>query len=110
MPANMVAISSLAGGDYSSSDPGDPRDDKPAEGLHSTLEEVRAEVCFLIDTFDRPEGGRYLAAWYGILPDTLLENIEAFMDEALVYGERKRARVTSRQSIGVHTAISSERK
>jgi uroporphyrinogen decarboxylase len=51
---------------------------------------VRQEVRFLIDTFDRQEGGLCLAAGNGILPGTPLENIEAFLEEALVYGERHR--------------------
>jgi uroporphyrinogen decarboxylase len=55
-------------------------------------EAVRAEVRFLIDTFDRPEGGLCLAAGNGILPGTPLENVDAFLDEALVYGEKKRSR------------------
>lgn len=66
--------------------------------LNSTPEEVRAEVRFPIDTFARPDGGMCIAAGNGILPDAPLENIEAFMDEALVYGEIKRAREMSRQS------------
>ena len=52
--------------------------------------EVRAEVRFLIDTFDRPDGGLCLAAGNGILPGTPLENVDAFLEEALLYGERKR--------------------
>ena len=55
-------------------------------------EEVRAEVRFLIDTFDRPDGGLCLAAGNGILPGTPLENVDAFLDEALVYGTKKRNR------------------
>jgi uroporphyrinogen decarboxylase len=51
---------------------------------------VREEVRFLIDTFDQPEGGLCLAAGNGILPGTPLENIEAFLEEALVYGEKHR--------------------
>ncbi len=55
-------------------------------------EEVRAEVRFLIDTFDRPDGGMCLAAGNGILPGTPLENVNAFFDEALIYGVKKRNR------------------
>ena len=51
---------------------------------------VRAEVRFLIDTFDRPEGGLCLAAGNGIVSGTPFENIAAFLDEALVYGEQHR--------------------
>jgi len=58
--------------------------------VNSGPEEVRAEVRHLIDTFDRPDGGMCLAAGNGILPGTPLENIEAFLNEALVYGEFKR--------------------
>jgi len=47
---------------------------------------VREEVRFLIDTFDRPEGGMCLAAGNGIVPGTPLENIKAFLEEALEYG------------------------
>jgi uroporphyrinogen-III decarboxylase len=57
-----------------------------------TPEEVRAEVRYLIDTFDRPDGGMCMAAGNGILPCTPVVNIDAFLDEALVYGERKRAK------------------
>jgi uroporphyrinogen decarboxylase len=52
--------------------------------------EVRREVRFLVDTFDRPDGGLCLAAGNGILPGTPLENVDAFLDEALVYGAKKR--------------------
>jgi hypothetical protein len=49
-------------------------------------EGVRAEVRFLIDTFDRPDGGMCLAAGNGIVAGTPFENIEAFLDEAVRYG------------------------
>ena len=52
--------------------------------------EVRSEVRFLVDTFDRPDGGLCLAAGNGILPGTPLENVDAFLEEALVYGMKKR--------------------
>lgn len=52
----------------------------------TTPEGVREEVRFLIDTFDRPDGGMCLAAGNGILPGTPFENIEAFLDEAIRYG------------------------
>lgn len=51
---------------------------------------VRDEVRFLIDTFDRPDGGMGIAAGNGIVSGTPFANIEAFLDEALVYGERHR--------------------
>lgn len=51
-----------------------------------TPEGVREEVRFLIDTFDRPEGGMCLAAGNGIVAGTPFENIKAFLDEAIRYG------------------------
>ncbi len=51
---------------------------------------VREEVRFLVDTFDRPEGGMCIAAGNGIVSGTPFENIEAFLDEALEYGQRHR--------------------
>jgi uroporphyrinogen decarboxylase len=54
-------------------------------------EGIRREVRFLIDTFDGPDGGMCIAAGNGITPDTPLENIEAFLDEALHYGQVHRA-------------------
>jgi len=55
---------------------------------------VREEVRFLIDTFDREDGGMCLAAGNGILPGTPLENIEAFLNEALIYGSEHRRAVS----------------
>ena len=55
-------------------------------------EGVREEVRFLIDTFDRPEGGMCIAAGNGIVPGTPLENIDAFLDEAVRYGTEHRSR------------------
>ncbi|MBU8914104.1 MAG: hypothetical protein KOO61_08790 [Spirochaetales bacterium] len=52
---------------------------------------VRAEVRALIDTFDRAEGRMCLAAGNGIVAGTPIENIEAFLDEAVVYGARHRS-------------------
>lgn len=52
---------------------------------------VRKEVRFLIDTFDRPDGGLCLAAGNGIVPGTPLANIDAFLDEAMRYGSQHRA-------------------
>lgn len=49
-------------------------------------DDVRREVRFLIDTFDRPEGGLCLAAGNGIVAGTPFENIRAFLDEAAHYG------------------------
>jgi len=47
---------------------------------------VRQEVRYLIDTFSRPEGGMCLAAGNGIIAGTPIENIEAFLNEAVNYG------------------------
>ncbi len=55
-------------------------------------EEVRAEVRWLVDTFDRPDGGMCIAAGNGIVSGTPFENIEAFLDEAVRYGGVHRAR------------------
>jgi len=56
-----------------------------------TEAEVRREVRGLIDIFDRPDGGLCLAAGNGILPGTPLENIDAFLEEALLQGTAHRA-------------------
>lgn len=51
---------------------------------------VQEEVRFLIDTFDRPDGGMAIAAGNGIVAGTPFENIEAFLDEAVTYGTQHR--------------------
>jgi hypothetical protein len=48
-------------------------------------------VRYLVDTFDRPDGGMCLAAGNGIVAGTPFENIEAFLDEAVRYGAARRA-------------------
>ncbi len=51
---------------------------------------VREEVRFLMETFDRPEGGMCIGAGNGIVSGTPLANIEAFLDEALHFGAEHR--------------------
>jgi uroporphyrinogen decarboxylase len=51
---------------------------------------VREEVRFLIDTFDRGEGGLCIAAGNGIVRGTPFENIRAFLDETVIYGGKHR--------------------
>jgi uroporphyrinogen decarboxylase len=53
---------------------------------------VREEVRFLVDTFDAADGGMCIAAGNGIVAGTPFENIEAFLDEAIIYGTRHRNR------------------
>jgi uroporphyrinogen decarboxylase len=60
---------------------------------------VREEVRFLIDTFDRPNGGMCIAAGNGIVADTPFENIEAFLDEAMRYGTQHRQEFADTQAI-----------
>lgn len=55
-----------------------------------TPEEVRQEIRHLIDTFYRPDEGRLmLTAGNGITPDCPIPSLEAFCDEAVVYGTMK---------------------
>ena len=54
--------------------------------IHGTPEDVRREVRLIRDTFDSPAGGLLYAAGNGIVRGTPLENIEAFLDECLRYG------------------------
>ncbi len=58
-----------------------------------TPEEVREEVRFLIDTFDRPEGRMCIAAGNGIVGGTPLENVAAYLEEALSYGSEHRRKM-----------------
>lgn len=49
-------------------------------------EGVRVEVRYLMDIFDRPDGGMCIGAGNAIVEGTPLGNIQAFLDEALRYG------------------------
>jgi hypothetical protein len=53
--------------------------------INGTPEDVRREVRLMRDTFDSPEGGFIYAAGNGIVGGTPIENIEAFLEEILVY-------------------------
>ena len=59
--------------------------------IEGTPEEIRAEVRYLIDLFDRTDGGMCFAGGNNILLGTPIENIEAYLDEALRYGISHRA-------------------
>jgi uroporphyrinogen decarboxylase len=61
---------------------------------------VRAEVRHIVDTFDRPEGGLCLAAGNGIVAGTPLENISAFLDEAIRYGTQHRTSFAKQHKSG----------
>lgn len=54
--------------------------------INGSPEDVRREVRLMRDTFDSPEGGFLYAAGNGIVGGTPIENIEAFLNECLVYG------------------------
>ena len=54
--------------------------------INGTPEDVRREVRLMRDTFDSPEGGFLYAAGNGIVGGTPLENIDAFLNECLTYG------------------------
>ena len=56
-----------------------------------TVDEVAAGTRKLIDDFDREYGGCLLAASNGIMPETPLANIEAWLQTAEAYGAAKRA-------------------
>lgn len=55
-----------------------------------TPDDVRREVRFMIDTYDRPDGGCMITAGNGITPDVPLQNLEAFYDETYNYGREHR--------------------
>jgi uroporphyrinogen-III decarboxylase len=55
-----------------------------------TPEDVRREVRFMIDTYDRPDGGGMITAGNGVTPDVPLENLFAFYDETYNYGLKHR--------------------
>lgn len=56
----------------------------------ATPDGVRDEVRFLIDTFDRADGRMCIAAGNGIVGGTPIDNIDAFLDEAIRYGVKHR--------------------
>ena len=49
-------------------------------------DDVREEVRFMIDTYDRADGGCMITAGNGITPDNPVENLRAFFDETYNYG------------------------
>jgi uroporphyrinogen decarboxylase len=55
-----------------------------------TPDDVRREVRFMIDTYDRPDGGCMITAGNGITPDVPVENLRAFFDETYEYGMKHR--------------------
>lgn len=56
---------------------------------YGALEEVRAEVRFMIDTYYRTDGRLMLTMGNGSTDDWRLESLEALYDEAVRYGIRK---------------------
>jgi len=56
-----------------------------------TPDDVRREVRFMIDTYDRREGGCMVTAGNGITADVPVENLFAFYDETYNYGLAHRA-------------------
>ncbi len=67
--------------------------------VEATPEEVRAEVRYLIDTFDRGDGGMCMAAGNGIVSGTPFENIDAFLDESIRYGAVHRQKMKEDQGL-----------
>jgi len=62
-------------------------------------EGVRAEVRWMIDTYDGPGGGLILAAGNGMVAGTPFENIDAFLDECFRYGAEHRLTDTRQSAI-----------
>jgi len=58
-----------------------------------TPDDVRREVRFMIDTYDRPDGGCIITAGNGIGADVPMENLLAFYDESYEYGIEHRRRL-----------------
>jgi len=58
---------------------------------YGTPEEVRAEVRYLIDTYDRPDGRFLLTAGNAITPDCPVGSLHALLDEAFAYGTARRS-------------------
>jgi uroporphyrinogen decarboxylase len=55
-----------------------------------TPEEVRNEVRFMIDTYQRPDGRFMLTAGNGVHGDCTVESLTALFEETFEYGSRKR--------------------
>lgn len=53
-----------------------------------TPEEVKEEVKFLIDTYDRPDGRFMLTMGNGSTPDWKIENLDALYETSLEYGTK----------------------
>ena len=53
-----------------------------------TPEDVRREVRFMIDTYQRPEGRFMLTAGNGVTGDCPVESLEALLEETIRYGKR----------------------
>lgn len=61
-----------------------------------TPDDVRREVRFMVDTYDRPDGGCMLTAGNAVTPDVSIENLFAFYDEAYHYGLQHRRQFSAR--------------
>ncbi len=55
---------------------------------YGTPEDVRREVRYLIDAYDRPDGRFMLTLGNGATPDTPLDSLEALLEEIYTYGNR----------------------